>query len=168
MGGRIKREHCWTLLYHQSIFINLCKYLYADYIERKTRKVCLYLLNLEVIIQQDNGMFDQGVEQNLNREGCENNGLLTPFDCWHINHPLSRPTGNHWLHWSPCETSLERSSSQAFSSMELLRSLQDLGVQGSQLWAPLSKAKVSRTDSGLYSNNRVGTQRVSLGGQMDY
>lgn len=57
----------------------------------------------------------------------ESNGLLTPFDCWHINRPLSRPTGGHWLHWSPFETSLERRSSQAFSSIELLWSPQDSG-----------------------------------------
>lgn len=85
---------------------------------------------------------------------CESNGLLTPFDCWHINRPLSRPTGGHWLHWSPCETSLERRSSQAASSMELLRSPQDSGSRGSQLRAPWSKAKVSRAHSGLYSQQK--------------
>lgn len=52
--------------------------------------------------------------------------------------------------------------------MELLWPLQDSGSQGSQLRAHWSKGKVSRANSGLYSNNRVQTQRVRLAGQMDY
>lgn len=84
------------LTIYTSIFINVSMYLSKDVelkfhqgdtlmLRRKTKACLIKALNKTKTEKADN-------------EHCESNGLLAPFDSWHINRPLSRPTGGHRLH----------------------------------------------------------------------
>lgn len=64
--------------YRQPIFAKFS----GDYSNTKTMNCLIKAFNKTKTESADNG---------------QSEGLLTTFDCWHINRPLSRPTGRHWL-----------------------------------------------------------------------